>query len=315
MPNRDADVSSLPGGPTAKPRILLADDDESILDVLTVVLERSGFEVDAVSNVKQALGLITSKSFDVLVSDLHMPAYGDGLTVVSAMRHAHPEAVTVIFSAYPEMKRAAQEILKQTDVVVVKPLGVENLVSVIRERLQVGANYAPVRIESVADILERSVQSTIEEWLESVRGEPAVISAHLEDNERCAHLPQLFSEVIGRLRFPIPLGTRAPVSAAAAEHGRRRRKQGYTAAMLVEESRMLQVSIFQTLQDNLNKIDFSVLLIGVMSIADECDSQLAQQMAAFAVEENSEAEAAGNWAQTGVRQGQFAKPEQAGAVD
>ena len=51
--------------------------------------------------------------------------------------------------------------------------------------------------------------------------------------------------------------------------------------MLVEESRMLQVSIFQTLQNNLASIDFSLLLIGVMTIVDEVDSQLSQAMAGF----------------------------------
>ena len=51
--------------------------------------------------------------------------------------------------------------------------------------------------------------------------------------------------------------------------------------MLVEESRMLQVSIFQTLQNNLPSIDFSVLLIGVMTIADEVDSQLSQAMESY----------------------------------
>jgi hypothetical protein len=44
---------------------------------------------------------------------------------------------------------------------------------------------------------------------------------------------------------------------------------------------MLQVAIFQTLQDNLQKADYSVLLVGVMAIADEVDSQLAQQMASY----------------------------------
>jgi len=72
-----------------------------------------------------------------------MPEYGDGLTIVSAMRHASPNAAAVIFSAYPEMKRAAEAVLKQTDVVVVKPLGIENLVTVIRERLQQGMVHPP----------------------------------------------------------------------------------------------------------------------------------------------------------------------------
>jgi hypothetical protein len=65
--------------------------------------------------------------------------------------------------------------------------------------------------------------------------------------------------------------------------------------MLVEESRMLQVSIFQTLQDNLKRIDFSVLLVGVMAIADEVDSQLSQQMASYISEADSGVEPINSW--------------------
>ena len=44
---------------------------------------------------------------------------------------------------------------------------------------------------------------------------------------------------------------------------------------------MLQVSIFQTLQHNLYKVNFSALLVDVMAIADEVDSQLAQAMESY----------------------------------
>ena len=74
------------------------------------------------------------------------------------------------------------------------------------------------------------------------------------------------------------------MSKVAAEHGINRQVQGYTAAMLVEESRMLQVCIFDTLQQNLATIDFSVPLISVMTIADEIDSQLSQAMDSFIAE-------------------------------
>jgi hypothetical protein len=43
--------------------------------------------------------------------------------------------------------------------------------------------------------------------------------------------------------------------------------------MLVHESRILQVTIFGTLQSNLNSLDFSLLLPDVMTIADEVDAQ------------------------------------------
>jgi hypothetical protein len=77
------------------------------------------------------------------------------------------------------------------------------------------------------------------------------------------------------------MGSKELASIAAVDHGIDRRRQGYSASMLVEESRMLQVSVFHTLQKNLARIDFSILLTDVMTIADEIDSQLSQAMASF----------------------------------
>jgi DNA-binding response OmpR family regulator len=274
--------------PTAPiPKILLVDDDPPFRDILCKVLTSRGFLVVEAGNVPSALKLIGSQSFDALLSDLHMPSPGDGLTVVSAMRHSHPNAVTILMSAFPEMEAATRAILQQTDEILVKPMKIDALVDTITDRLARGAT-APVVVESVAAILERETQATIGEWLAGVEDDPK-ITVKMAPAERSAYLPQLFTDLVDRLRNPLPLGTRAHVSQAAAKHGMLRREQGYTAAMLVEESRMLQVSIFQTLQNNLHQIDFSLLLTGVMTIADEVDSQLSQQMASYIADEKSHA--------------------------
>jgi len=107
--------------------------------------------------------------------------------------------------------------------------------------------------------------------------------------ERTCHLQQVFRDLISRLESRKPIGSKELASKAAADHGINRQKRGYTAAMLVEESRMLQVCIFDSLQKNLATIDFSVLLIGVMTIADEIDSQLSQAMDSFISESAAEA--------------------------
>ncbi len=53
--------------------------------------------------------------------------------------------------------------------------------------------------------------------------------------------------------------------------------------MLVEESRMLEVSIFTTIEKNLNSVNFRYLLSDVITIEDECDSQLKQSMLGYMV--------------------------------
>ena len=270
--------------PILKPRVLVVDDDKLSRDSLGMVLQISGFEVVTAASVTEALRQIGLEAFDVLLTDLHMPYPGDGLTVVSAMRHSHPKAVTFIFSGYPEMSAATSAILLQTDQVLLKPMAPRALVETIWKLLREGRINSFKEIEDVATILERESKTTVDDWYNLAECDSRVNTVQLERNERCAHLPAVFRDIVERLRHPLPLGTHAQVSSTAAEHGRIRRRQGYTAAMLVEESRMLQVSIFQTLQNNLRTVDFSLLLLDVMAIADEVDSQLAQSMASYIAE-------------------------------
>jgi hypothetical protein len=134
-------------------------------------------------------------------------------------------------------------------------------------------------IESVADIIEREYQNVIVDWLARVEEEPDLRSIPLSFEDRTGHLPQLLHDVIARLR--LDAGTKAPISKSAAAHGDLRRKQGYTVAMAVQESRLLQVTIFATLHKNTNNLEFSKLLPDVVTIADEVDAQLKEQMLRF----------------------------------
>ncbi len=253
-----------------------------------MVLEEGGFHVVDVSSVQSALALIPTKSFDALITDLHMPSAGDGLTVVGAMRHFNPEAVTLILTGFPEMERAASAIVAEADGILVRPYGARNLIDTVWDRLKKGRVVVPVHA-TVATILEEGTQATIADWLVRVAGNAHILTVKMEDEDRCSHLPQLFIDLISRLRFPLPLGTHSFQSPAAKAHGKQRREKGYTAAMMVEESRMLQVSIFQTLQNNLFRVNFSKVLESVMVIADEVDSQLAQAMTSYVQESNIDA--------------------------
>lgn len=130
----------------------------------------------------------------------------------------------------------------------------------------------------MATILEQETQATISAWFQRSLADNLLVSSPLEERARTSHLPELFHDLVNRLRYPI---RRALVSPSAAAHGLLRRRQGYTAPMLVEESRMVEVSIFHALHTNAHRIDFSLLLPDVMVIADEVDSQLAQAMASY----------------------------------
>jgi DNA-binding response OmpR family regulator len=264
-------------------KVLLVDDDSAVLAMMIQGLERKKFEVVAASSVTEALSRIATESFDVLITDLHMPDPGDGFTVVSAMRHSQPNALTLLVSGYPDVQGAMNAILLEADEIVVKPFEIGRFTELVREKV---VNRKPSKRadkESVGAILLRCSISIVEAWLARAKRSSELNLITLSDQERTGHLPRLVEDLALRLSRPAATDkdSDAVFSAAAVAHGKLRFQQGYSPAMLVHESRILQVTIFGTLQINLESLDFSLLLPDVMTIADEVDAQLTQSMDSY----------------------------------
>ena len=262
-----------------KPRVLLADDNDDIRSVFQEGLEGHGYEVAPAASVSEALRLISTQHFDVLLSELHMPEACDGFTIINAMRRTQPNAATLLLSSYPVLQAAMTALLVEADQILVKPIGISEISEIIQKKLADSSAHVPVSKEPVADILERDLDATIEHWMSRVVRTEELTVVSLTCQERTAHLPLLLGDLVCRLR--LANDAKAPSSRAAREHGILRRKQGYTVPMVVEESRILQVSIFNTLQNNMGSVDFGTVLLDVMTIADEVDSQLKQAMLGF----------------------------------
>jgi DNA-binding response OmpR family regulator len=264
-------------------KVLLVDDDDAVRDMMTVTLEHKGFAVVAAANVTEALKLITTESFDVLITDLHMPNPSDGFAVITAMRHIQPKALTLLVSGYPDLKGAMDAILLEADEIIVKPFEAKTLADLVHDRVLTRKVALPTPKERVAGILQRCTGLIVEDWLTRVKKNKELTRIALSDQERTGYLPKLIDDLIVRLRsrhITIQEGGFIGSSAAVA-HGKLRRSQGYTSAMLVQDSRILQVTLFGTLQKNLGALDFSLLLPDVMTIADEVDSQLTQAMEGY----------------------------------
>ncbi len=270
-------------------RVLLVDDNDDVLRMLKMTLEHNDFEVVSAKSVTDALNHIVTQSFDVLITDLHMPDAGDGFAVVTAMRHAQPQALTLVVSGFPDVKEAMAAILLQADDVLVKPFDVKQLADRVRNKLQEIHRAPRAAKESVATILERDTATTIQRWLARVGKNEELMRVRLADQDRMGHLSELTREVVSRLETNGALEAGAGKSPAAMAHGELRYRQGYTAPMMVQESRILQVCIFETLERNLGTVDFSLVLPDIMLIADEVDSQLTQSVEGFLKEQQRSA--------------------------
>src|SRR5450631_1383835 len=146
--------------PTMRARILLADDDDDEVFLIHKLLEGRAYEVVPAKNVSEALKLIVAQRFDVLITDLHMPNAGDGLAVVTAMRHLQPEAVTLIVSNYPDLQAVASTMLLAADEVLVKPFDADRLIPLLAKKHPAAKPTPRPAKEHVASILDRDLDFT-----------------------------------------------------------------------------------------------------------------------------------------------------------
>src|SRR5580693_3350509 len=205
-----------------KNKVLLAEDKDDVRVAFQEGLESQGFVVAPTASVSEALRLIFTESFDVLLSDLYMPDACDGFTVVNAMRHTQPNAVTLVLSNYPVLQAAMTAILLQADQVLVKPIGFGEITEIIHKKLSNPSAHIAMNKERVAAILERDLEATIHMWIGRVDHTDELTVVSLTYQARTGHLPLLLNDLVRRLR--LPLGAESPISHAAREHGILRRK-------------------------------------------------------------------------------------------
>ena len=148
-------------------KLLFVDDDATIRRTLGTVLQRYGFALTAAGSVREALELITTERFEVLLADLNIGEPGDGFTVVSAMRRVQPDAYTFILTGYPDLETAIQAVRNQVDDYFSKPLQVERLLEAISARRNNGrplGKLTPSR--KVSQLLEDLSGTICERWLQ-----------------------------------------------------------------------------------------------------------------------------------------------------
>src|ERR1700736_759502 len=150
-------------------KVLLSDDDDAVRAMMNAALELKGFDVVAVASVTDALRHITTESFDVLITDLHMPNAGDGFAVVTAMRHSQPDALTLLVSGYPDVQSAMAAILLEADEIIVKPFELGRVAELVHAKMLNRKPAARLTKESVRTILQRCTISIIGEWLERAK--------------------------------------------------------------------------------------------------------------------------------------------------
>jgi len=120
-------------------RILIIDDDPHFLRVLQRLLTGERFVVSATSNSCEALGLVTSGKFDLIICDLRMPDC-DGLNLLQAIRRGGNQIPVVILTAYGEVDTYLEAMNAGATEYLNKPIKSDALVQVVRDCLRKGSH-------------------------------------------------------------------------------------------------------------------------------------------------------------------------------
>lgn len=116
-------------------RMLVIDDDQTVLDSCRKVFVSEGFEVVCSSNPHEGLRMASEQIFDVILVDWKMPGL-DGLDVVADLDRRAPDATVVMISGYPALDRATEAMKRGAMDYVAKPFTPEEIIQAVKKAVQ-----------------------------------------------------------------------------------------------------------------------------------------------------------------------------------
>jgi two-component system response regulator AtoC len=116
----------------SRKRILIVDDDGSMRHMLSLLLKREGYEVQAVGRGSEALQLASSEPFDFILSDVVMPGMG-GLELLQALKEKKVEATLIMMSAYGNLDTAVEAMKRGAYDYISKPFRPDEVLMALRK--------------------------------------------------------------------------------------------------------------------------------------------------------------------------------------
>jgi len=111
--------------------VLIVDDEKGVRTSIQGILEDAGFEPHAVSSGEEALEVLSSEKFPVILLDIWLPGM-DGLQTLAKIRQSHPEAVVIMISGHGSIETAVRSTKLGAFDFVEKPLSLEKTLLVVK---------------------------------------------------------------------------------------------------------------------------------------------------------------------------------------
>ena len=112
-------------------KVLLIDDEQDFLDVLSERMKNRDIDVTATSSTKDALELAGNGAFDAIILDLQMPEM-DGLQTLQKLKTLNPELQVILLTGHATVEKGVQAMKLGATDVMEKPADIQKLVDKIK---------------------------------------------------------------------------------------------------------------------------------------------------------------------------------------
>jgi two-component system, NtrC family, response regulator PilR len=117
------------------PRILIVDDEPTILNLLNKILIGQGYDAVPASNGEKALELLESGSFDLMVSDINMTPV-NGMELLRKAAEKWPDMGVIMLTAYGTVSTAVEAMKEGAFDYITKPFKLDELVLTVQRALE-----------------------------------------------------------------------------------------------------------------------------------------------------------------------------------
>ena len=118
-----------------KPDILIVEDDASIRETLSIILQQKGYTTDTAKNGKEAIQKSKAKFFNIALLDIKLPDM-EGTKLLTVIHENTPKMVKIMVTGYPSLENAVEALNLGADAYIIKPVQPEKLLALIEEKLE-----------------------------------------------------------------------------------------------------------------------------------------------------------------------------------
>jgi DNA-binding NtrC family response regulator len=122
-------------GGALKGRVLVADDEQDLRDLYSEALGDEGHEVEVAPDTNTALALVAKSTFDVVVTDIHMPGL-DGIAFLKAIHDRDPDLPVILVTGQPTLETAIRAMEYGAVQYIVKPVALDDLAKAVERGLR-----------------------------------------------------------------------------------------------------------------------------------------------------------------------------------